>query len=325
MVYTRSNVRGKAETITLGAIGGPLLRRATFAWTNPTFRWTKWSSNFTSTGEINKENPIFNSRLAQVVWQLQRPLDDQQTKTFLLRYSLTRTALRDVVIPDLIPQEDLHTRLSTFSGTYVRDTRDNALDAHTGLYQSYQLDFNARILGSNVSFARLLLQTAYYRPLTETVVWANSVRLGLVQSFAGSHVPLSELFFTGGGSTLRGFPLNGAGPQRTLPACSDAADPASCSLIRVPVGGTQLLIFNSEFRIPVPIKKNLSLAAFYDGGNVFHPIGFHRFRSQYTNSIGFGFRYATPVGPIRVDIGRNLNRIEGVKATQIFITLGQAF
>jgi outer membrane protein insertion porin family len=325
ILYTRSNVRGKAETITLGALGGPLIRRLSFAWANPNFRWTGWSSNYTSTGEINKENPIFSSRLAQVAWQLQRPLDEKQTKVILLRYSLTQTGLTELVLPDLIPEEDRHTRLSTFSASFIHDTRDNILDARKGNYQSFQLDFNSRLLGSNVSFAKLLFQTAYYHPLTENVVWANSVRVGLEQSFGGSHVPISERFFTGGGSTLRGFPLNGAGPQRTIPACNDPADPSTCSLIRVPVGGAQLLIINSEFRMPLPLKKGLSLATFYDGGNVFHPVGFQRFRSQYTNSVGLGFRYATPVGPIRVDFGRNLNRIDGIKATQIFITLGQAF
>jgi outer membrane protein assembly factor BamA len=138
-------------------------------------------------------------------------------------------------------------------------------------------------------------------------------------------VPLSQKFFSGGGSTLRGFPLNGAGPQTTVPACSDANDPSTCSFIRVPTGGSQLLILNSEFRVPVPIKRGLSFVAFYDGGNVFEPIGFSNFTERYSNSVGFGFRYATPVGPVRVDVGRNLNPIEGVKATQIFITLGQAF
>src|SRR5262249_1494461 len=145
------------------------------------------------------------------------------------------------------------------------------------------------------------------------------------QPFAGSRVPISEKFFTGGGSTLRGFPLNGAGPQNTVPACVDPADPTTCAFIRVPEGGTQLLILNSELRIPVPLKKGLSFAMFYDGGNVFSPIGFHQFTQNYTNSVGLGFRYSTPVGPIRFDIGRNLNRISGIKATQIFITLGQAF
>jgi outer membrane protein insertion porin family len=64
---------------------------------------------------------------------------------------------------------------------------------------------------------------------------------------------------------------------------------------------------------------------FYDGGNVFDRIGFRNFASQYTNSVGVGFRYATPVGPIRIDLGHNLSPLPGIKATQIFITLGQAF
>jgi outer membrane translocation and assembly module TamA len=61
---------------------------------------------------------------------------------------------------------------------------------------------------------------------------------------------------------------------------------------------------------------------FYDGGNVFRNIGFH---GQYTNTVGFGFRYATPVGPIRVDFGYNLNAPPGLKSFQYFITIGQAF
>jgi len=83
------------------------------------------------------------------------------------------------------------------------------------------------------------------------------------------------------------------------------------------------VILNSEFRIPLSmIMKNLGVAAFYDGGNVFRAIGFH---GQYTNSIGAGLRYSTPVGPVRIDIGHNLNGQPGIKSTQIFVTLGQAF
>ncbi len=73
------------------------------------------------------------------------------------------------------------------------------------------------------------------------------------------------------------------------------------------------------------IKQGLGLVTFYDGGNVFPSIGFHDFTSLYSNTVGIGFRYATPVGPIRIDIGHNLNPVPGIKATQVFITLGQAF
>jgi outer membrane protein assembly factor BamA len=227
----------------------------------------------------------------------------------------------------LVPTQDQHVRLSTFAASYIRDTRDNALDAHKGIYESFELGITPEVLGASVSFSRLTAQTAYYKKIKGNTIWANSLRLGFEKPFSGSHVPLSEAFFSGGGSTLRGFPLNGAGPQRTISACGTPGDVSTCAPITVPVGGNQLFIVNSEFRIPVPLDlpllgNKLGIATFYDGGNVFRTIGFH---GQYTNTFGAGLRYSTPVGPVRIDIGHNLNAPPGIKSTQIFITLGQAF
>lgn len=315
--YTRKNLRGKAETLTFSALAGRLDQRGAITYLDPHFRYTKWSSTFTINGEHNSENPIFTSRLAQFSWQLQRPLNPDKTTNIFFRYSLRQTGLTRLLIPDLVPPEDQHVRLSTLSGTYLRDTRDNALDAHKGIYESFQLDFNPKWLGSNFNFAKLLAQSAYYKQVPAGIVWANSLRIGLEKSISG-HIPVSEKFFSGGGSTLRGFPLNGAGPQHTISACGTTG----CFPITVPVGGNQLLIINSELRIPVPLKKGLSVVPFYDGGNVFPAIGFH---GKYTNTIGGGIRYTTPVGPVRIDLGHNLNAPPGIKSTQIFVTLGQAF
>ena len=57
----------------------------------------------------------------------------------------------------------------------------------------------------------------------------------------------------------------------------------------------------------------------------FPPSAFTISPQLYSNNVGIGFRYATPVGPVRIDIGRNLNPVPGIKSTQYFITLGQAF
>ena len=78
-------------------------------------------------------------------------------------------------------------------------------------------------------------------------------------------------------------------------------------------------------RFPLGIVKALGGVVFYDGGNVFSAINLHNFVDNYTNTIGVGLRYATPIGPIRFDIGRNLNPVPGISPTQYFITLGQAF
>jgi outer membrane protein assembly factor BamA len=316
--YTRRNIRGLGESFSISALAGRLKQRGSLSYQMPSFIGSSWSSTASMDGEHNEENPIFTARNLEAGYQFEKPLNAKKTQHAFFRYAYKDTDITDLLIPDLVPPQDRHVRLSTISAAYIYDTRDNALDAHRGLYQSYEFAINPSALGSSVDFVRFLGQTAYYWTIPKSIIWANSVRLGLEQSFADSHVPLSEEFFSGGGSTLRGFPLNGAGPQRTISACGTTG----CFPVNVPVGGNQLFIWNSEFRIPVPIMKGLGVVAFYDGGNVFTKIGFH---GQYTNTIGIGARYATPVGPIRIDVGHNLNSPPGIKSTQVFVTLGQAF
>jgi outer membrane protein insertion porin family len=322
--YTRNNVRGKAESLSLTGFAGRLDQRGGAFYIDPNFRWSKWASTLALTAEHDGENPIFTSQQELASYQIQRPLDEAKTRILFLRYSFSQTNLTRIEIPALVLPEDRNVRLSTISESFTRDTRDNILDAHKGMLQSLELDTNFSKLGSSVDFAKLTGQIAYYKKIPHNTIWANSIRIGLAQPFAGSRVPLSQEFFTGGGSTLRGFPLDGAGPQRKVQVCPTGTT-TDCSFIQVPAGGHELLLINSEFRIPLPIKDNLGMVLFYDGGNVFPNVGFHNFTSLYSNNVGFGLRYATPVGPVRIDLGRNLNPVEGIKATQYFISIGQAF
>ena len=220
--------------------------------------------------------------------------------------------------------EDRAVRLSTLSAAIIRDTRDKPLDAHRGVFQTLNLGVTPTAFGSSANFTRFLGQYAFYKPVS-SVVWATSFRLGLATPFLDSRVPTSERFFAGGGTTLRGFPLNGAGPQRIVPVCGNPSDASTCADISVPVGGNQMFILNTELRAPLPLIKNLGVVFFYDGGNVYQNINFRQFVNDYTNTPGIGLRYNTPIGPVRFDIGHNLNPVPGISATQYFITLGQAF
>ena len=322
--FTRYNVRGLAETASISALLARLDQRALATYAQPHFRGSSWSSLYSASIERTTENPTFEARLSEGSWQLEKPLNKDKTRRIQLRYRFRRTVLSNLLIPGLVLPEDQRLRLSTLSATWIRDTRDKPLDASRGFYQTLDLGITPKALGSNANFARFLGQSSYYKPFGKTV-WANRITLGLAKAFGSGDVPTSERFFSGGETTLRGFPINGAGPQRTVLACSNPNDPATCVNLQVPVGGRQLFIFNSEFRFPLRIKEGLGAAVFYDGGNVYGPIGVSHFVGDYTNTVGVGLRYSTPVGPVRIDIGRNLNPVPGVKATQFYITLGQAF
>jgi len=323
--YTRRNMRGLGETGSISGRFSRLEQRGALSYMDPNFRNTLWNSLFSASVERSRENPIFTSRLGEVAFQLERTLDRDRTKTLLLRYGIRRTALSELLIPDLVPVQDRTLRLSTVSVSYVRDTRDKPLDAHKGILQSFDFGITPTALGSSANFVRFLGQMAYYKEIGASIVWANSVRLGVAKPFAGGRIPLSERFFSGGATSLRGYPINGAGAQREISACSNPEDTTTCTAIKVPVGGNDLLVLNSELRFPLPVKKGLGAVAFYDGGNVYDHFRFSTFGSEYSNSFGVGLRYETPAGPVRFDIAKRVNPANGFSSVQYFFTIGQSF
>lgn len=323
--YTLHDLRGRGETFTASILGSRLDNRGTLSYGIPRFFGTSWNSLLSGTGERSTLNPIFAATFGEGSFQVQRNLDPRRTQTLILRYRLRRTVLSDLLIPDLVLPQDRDIRLSTVSVSYLRDTRDKPLDAHRGIYQTLDFGVTSTTLGASANFVKFLSQSAYYRPITTNLTWANNFRFGLAQELSSSRVPLSEEFFSGGSDTLRGFPIDGAGPQRPVVACGNQSDASTCSTISVPFGGDMLLVLNSELRFPIPLKEGLGGAVFYDGGNVYSKINLPLLWEKYTNSVGIGFRYNTPVGPIRFDIGHLLNPIAGIGSVQFFLTLGQAF
>ena len=322
--FNKHNMRGLAETASASLVLSRLDQRALTSYAQPHFIGSSWSSLSSLSIEHTSENPLFSASLGDLSFQIEHLLNRKSHSRLQLRYDFNKTVLSHLLVPELVLPEDMNVHLSTFSGTLLRDTRDKPLDAHRGNFGTVNLGITPPGLGSSATFARLTGQYAFYKQL-HSVVFANNVRLGLAKSFDGSFVPTSELYFSGGGTSLRGFPIDQAGPQRIVPFCDVLAQQTGCVDITVPVGGRQLFILNSEARFPLHINKALGGVVFYDGGNVYSAISLQNFMSNYTNTVGLGLRYSTPIGPIRIDVGRNLNPVSGISATQYFITLGQAF
>ena len=322
--FDRHDIRGLGETGSVSLLLSRLDQRALTTYAQPHFFGSKWSSLSSFSLERTTENPLFGANLGDASFQLERLINRKNNTRFQLRYDFNKTVLSNLLVPALVLPQDRNVHLSTVSGTLLRDTRDKPLDAHHGSFSLLTLGITPQSLGSSASFARLLGQYAFYKPL-HSVVFANSIRLGMAKAFSGSFVPTSQLFFSGGGTTLRGFPIDEAGPQRLVPFCNVLTGQTGCVNVTVPVGGRELFILNSELRFPLGVMKALGGVVFYDGGNVFTAINLNNFVNNYSNTIGVGLRYATPIGPVRVDLGRNLNPVPGINPTQYYITLGQAF
>jgi outer membrane protein insertion porin family len=320
----RRNMRGMAETASVALLLSRLDQRAVTTYSQPHFFGSHWGSLTSLSIERNTENPLFAASLGDVSFQLERVLNRKTNTRLQVRYDFNKTYLSHLLVPALVLPEDLNVHLSTFSSTLIRDTRDKPLDAHRGQFETLNLGITPTALGSSANFAKLFGQYAFYKPV-HSLVFADSVRLGLAKAFAGSFVPTSQLFFSGGGTSLRGFPIDEAGPQRLVPFCGVLQGQNGCVNINVPVGGNQLFILNSEVRFPLKVMKALGGVVFYDGGNVYSAINLNNFVNNYTNTVGIGLRYSTPIGPVRFDIGKNFNPVGGISSVQYYITLGQAF
>lgn len=320
----RRNMRGLGETASASIVLSRLDQRFLTTYAQPHFVGSQWSSLTSFSLERTTENPLFAASLGDATFQVERVVSRKNNTRLQLRYDFNKTILSQLLVPELVLPQDRNVRLSTVSGSLIRDTRDRPLDAHRGIFATLNLGVTPTAFGSSANFTRLFGQFATYKSF-HSVVFANSIRLGLVKEFAGSFIPTSQLFFSGGGTSLRGFPIDEAGPQRIVPFCTGLQNQTGCVNVTVPVGGNELFILNSELRFPLKIMKPLGGVVFYDGGNVYSAINFPNFVNNYSNTIGVGLRYATPIGPIRIDLGRNLNPVPGINPTQYFITLGQAF
>ena len=222
-------------------------------------------------------------------------------------YAIQRTELLAVkvqpddptfpLIPQLFSPEPL--RLSSFSSSVVRDTRNDAVNPTSGAYLSVNGQVAARAIGSQVGFAKSFItaQTFYAIAGSGGIVLAGSARLGMAAEFdLENPIPEPERFFAGGDTTNRGFSLDALGVRH------EPADPQTDTIDKngFPIGGNATVVLNGEVRVPV--RGGLSVVSFFDSGNVFQRVSQLNL-SEFRNAVGFGVRYRSPFGPLRVDLG----------------------
>jgi outer membrane protein assembly complex protein YaeT len=204
--------------------------------------------------------------------------------------------------------------------TISRDSRDSFLDATTGSFISHGFEFAPHFLGSDYPYLRWYGQYFKYFSLTRPppvpfgeqpkrsrLVFATGSRLGLQKGFSESGAVLTNRFYAGGGTTVRGFGQDQLGPK--------LADGQ-------PAGGNAVLVLNEELRYP--LYGFLDAVTFVDTGNVFPRVSDFRL-SDLRSTGGFGLRVRNPFMVLRFDYGFKFRRQPGEKLGAFFFSIGQAF
>lgn len=187
------------------------------------------------------------------------------------------------------------------------DVRDDVLNPTEGGQVVAELTSEKEIFSGTLFFQKSTLRARRFFSISSDVVLALRGKVGGIWGADVDDVPADDRFYAGGGGSIRGYPYQEVGPRR--------ADE--------PLGGRSLLEVAGELRWQW--NDSLGWAVFIDGGNAFETTYPELGETLYWGA-GIGFRYYTPVGPLRLDVALPLNEDEHMDGNlQFYISLGQAF
>jgi outer membrane protein assembly complex protein YaeT len=295
---SRNNILGLAHTASATARASNVQQRLVLNYLAPQFTGNdNLNLSFGTLLDRSRDVRTFTSSRVEGTVQV----GQRVTRAVTLQY---RASLRRVFIdegslnisPILIPVYSQPVRTTLFSVGIIQDRRDDPVDSTRGIFNTVDFGYAPQWLGGETNYSRLILRNTTYHKLTRDLVLARTVNFGWIYNLNKGPLPLPERFYSGGANTHRGFPENQAGPRDRITG--------------FPIGGDALLFFGTELRFPL-LGKNLGGVLFHDMGNVFSSLDNLSFRYKqrsladfdYTvQAAGFGIRFKTPVGPVRVDL-----------------------
>ncbi|WP_257461163.1 outer membrane protein assembly factor BamA [Archangium lipolyticum] len=209
------------------------------------------------------------------------------------------------------------------------DKRNNRLFPSQGFIHYGSVEYAPSWLGGSFLFSRYSAYSRLYFPLPLGAVFKTNATIGYIQQLdANSPLPISELYYLGGINSVRGYALRTISPSLLAPrsASPDAA------IQRLDVGGNKQFILNVELEFPIVEKAGIRGVLFYDAGNAF-AVNENFFESNQNrnlplglfHSVGFGFRWFSPVGPLRFEWGVPLTKRPEDQALLFEFTIGNFF
>jgi outer membrane protein insertion porin family len=239
-----------------------------------------------------------------------------------IRYKLDRTELTldpESGDPELFPVDTTNGTTSSVTFALEYDKRDDRFEPSKGMFSSVSLEYAG--IGGSLDYTKGYGTFRYYHKVFWDVVWRNNLTYGFISSNKpGQPPPFNELFLLGGANSLRGFDWFTIGKRKHSKKVEDqvATDPSltdeeKWAKAMRPFGGTQELFYNLEFQFPLISEAGIKGVVFYDVGEAEDSLKLNELRQD----VGFGFRWFSPIGPLRFEWGFPLQRQEKYDETPV--------
>ncbi len=227
-------------------------------------------------------------------------------------YALDDADITDVADTASVSIKDMIGKNLTSSITLgiSRDSRDRPWNTHKGSINGLTFEYAGGFLAGDLYFNKYQARSAWYFPLFWDTVLMAQGRWGLERKRPGGKLPVFEKFTLGGINSVRGFDYGSISPR----------DPATGDKI----GGEKMMVYNLEYRFPLAKEQGVVGVVFFDAGNVFEKDEKVTF-TDIRRSVGAGIRWYSPVGPLRIEYGKNLDPRTGEPSGRWEFSVGGAF
>ncbi len=292
------SIGGKSQTYSLGL-------------TDPYFLDTKWTLG----GDVyrsERDYTDYSRRLMGGDIKAGYPINDFIGTYFMYKYELKDLYNPQVAYQNLNFQDPVNYPLgssttSSIFGSLTRNTTDYRLEPSSGMINSLSAEYAG--LGGDNRYARYIGDTTWFYPLYKKLIFSSKLTLGYIQD-VGKLVPIDEKFYLGGIYSLRGYKARTVSPVKTQ-LSKDNIGNSSNDLIYL--GGNKEAFGNIELTFPVLPEAGVKGVAFFDYGNAYGE-GQKMF-SSVLMSYGAGIRWASPIGPLRLEYGIPLNPRAGLDSS----------
>ncbi len=253
------------------------------------------------------------------------PVGEYNRAFFIYRYEEKEILDIDDNASLFIREQEGTSTLSSIYSSLTRNTTDYRLDPSSGYVAEGSIEFAG--LGGSEKFSKYILDYRHFFPFKWGTVFSAHGQLGYVQRIGGEDIPIDERFFLGGINTLRGFNSREVGPR--VKRTSQQVNPNTGVIETVLIddfefiGGTKEAIFNLEYTFPLVKEMGVKGLVFFDAGNAWSED--QEYFSEMRYSVGTGIRWFSPMGPLRLEWGYNLDPREDEDRSKFEFSIGKFF